>query len=248
MRFARLLFVPPLFGCLIVLSAGCQTDIPPGEEKDVPPPAAATKEPAGDGATSETVELFDGKTLDGWSGEEGLWSVEEIDGFPTIVGTSAGLDHNSFLTTDRSFGDFELSFEIKLTPNSENSGIQFRSERFVKDLAEGEEPGLDSEMRGYQADAAEGWWGKLYEESARGLLYPAKDNPDHETAADAVKPNNWNRYRIRAEGDRIQTWINDQPSVDLVDPKGRKEGLIGLQLHSGGPMTVRFRKFVMKTL
>ena len=55
-------------------------------------------------------------------------------------------------------------------------------------------------------------------------------------------------YRIRAEGDRIRTWLNGKPSVDLVDPAGRKTGLIGLQMHSGGPMVVRWRRFELREL
>ena len=91
-----------------------------------------------------------------------------------------------------------------------------------------------------------GWWGKLYEERARGMLYG--DAPDQPTAADAVKPGDWNVYRIRAEGDRVRTWINGTPSVDLTDPAGANTGVIGLQLHSGGPLVVMFRDFQMRTL
>ena len=101
-------------------------------------------------------------------------------------------------------------------------------------------------MRGYQADMGAGWWGKLYEENLRGMLYGGE--PGQKTAEAAVKPGEWNAYRIRAEGDRIRTWINGKPSVDLTDPEGRKKGVIGLQMHSGGPMEVRFRRLVLKPL
>ncbi|MFH5805242.1 DUF1080 domain-containing protein [Alienimonas sp. DA493] len=210
-----------------------------GEPQDGP--AAAPNDELG----GDVPPLFDGKTLDGWTGEKDLWSVQMIDDVPTIVGVSEGLDHNTFLTTDRTFGDFDLTFEMKLTPNDANSGIQFRSVRIAEE--EGEKPGPDSEMRGYQADAGAGWWGKLYEENGRGMLYPAEGKPDQTSAEDALKPGEWNVYRISAEGDRVRTWINGAPSVDLVDPEGRKEGMIGLQMHSGGPMTVRFRRFVLQT-
>ncbi len=213
-----------------------------------PPPAAASATPPDGTPGGELVTIFDGKTLAGWTGEEGLWTVAEIDGVPAIVGTSQGLDHNTFLTTDRVFGDFDLTFEMKLSPNAANSGVQFRSERFLKEAEEGQTPGPDSEMRGYQADAGATWWGKLYEENARGMLYPAKNKPEQTSAEAEVKPNDWNVYRIRAEGDRVRTWLNGTPSVDLVDPKGRKEGVIGLQMHSGGPLTVKWRRFVMRTL
>ena len=235
----------PLLAALAIPLAACEE--PPAASSPADPDPPAVAEEAGEtGDAGEPVELFDGATLDGWSGEEGLWSVEETDGGPAIVGTSTGLDHNTFLTTDRAFADFDLTFEMRLVPDDANSGVQFRSERIKE---EGEETaGLDGEMRGYQADAGAGWWGKLYEESLRGMLYPAKDQPEQKSAEAAVKPGEWNVYRIRAEGDRVRTWLNGAPSVDLVDPDGRKEGLIGLQMHSGGPMTVKWRRFVMRTL
>ena len=250
MRPSLRLFAPLCTASAIVCAVSCAAAAP----QDDPPNlgAGTAARPGG-----EEVTLFDGETLAGWTGEDGLWSVETVENVPTIVGVSEGLDHNTFLTTDRTFADFDLTFEMKLTPNEANSGIQFRSERLAGEDAEedageagghGVAPGPDSEMRGYQADAGASWWGKLYEENARGMLYPAAGRPEQKDAGAAVKPGGWNVYRIRAEGDRIRTWLNGAPSVDLVDPAGRKEGLIGLQMHSGGPMTVRFRRFVMRTL
>ena len=172
-------------------------------------------------ATADNVKsFFNGEDLTGWAGNPDLWKVEDGE----IVGTSPGIKHNEFLTSDLLLGDFELNLEVKLTPNTENSGIQFRSERL-----EG------TEMRGYQADVGAGWWGKLYEESGRGLLWD-KSGEKH------VKPGEWNAYRIVAVGDHVRTWINGEPCVDLKDPQGAKRGIIGLQIHSGGPMEVRFRK------
>ena len=240
--------LPPLAGSLLLLSTPALLGCEPPEPVDPAPadPPALTETAEEPENVGEPIALFDGATLAGWTGEEGLWSVEQTDGGPAIVGTSTGLDHNTFLTTDRAFGDFDLTFEMQLTPNEANSGVQFRSERIKE---EGEETaGLDSEMRGYQADAGAGWWGKLYEESLRGMLYPAKDQPDQRSAESAVKPGEWNVYRIRAEGDRVRTWLNGVPSVDLVDPEGREEGVIGLQMHSGGPMTVKWRRFAMREL
>ena len=172
-------------------------------------------------ATPDTLPLFfNGKDLAGWEGTEGLWSVENSE----IVGRSAaGLPHNEFLKSQMLIGDFRLTLKIKLTPNKENSGVQFRSE------AHG-----DYEMKGYQADAGAGWWGKLYEENGRAILWD-------KGAEAAVKVDDWNTYEIIAIGSRIRTSINGQRSVDLDDPKGAKAGIIGLQMHAGGPIEVRFK-------
>ena len=89
-------------------------------------------------------------------------------------------------------------------------------------------------MKGYQADVGAGWWGKLYEENGRALLWD-KSGEEH------VKPGDWNTYEIEAVGGHIRTWINGQLCVDLDDPGGAPRGIIALQLHSGGATEVRFK-------
>ena len=174
-------------------------------------------------ATPDTVAyFFNGKDTAGWDGNTELWKVENGE----IVGTSrTGLKHNEFLKSQMVFGDFRLVCEVKLTPNKENSGIQFRSE-----------PLPNGEVKGYQADVGAGWWGKLYEEEGRALLWD-KSGESH------VKPEEWNTYEILAVGNHVQTAINGKLCVDLKDPKGAAQGVIAFQLHSGGPMEVRYKNF-----
>ncbi len=169
--------------------------------------------------TDNAKDFFNGKDLTGWYGDLKLWSVENGE----IVGKSPGLKHNEFLKSHLAAGDFKLSLQVKLTPDKENSGVQFRSE-----------PLPNGEMKGPQADVGAGWWGKLYEESGRGLLW--------KNSGDAfVKKDEWNDYVIIAKGSKIQTWINGKLCVDLDDPKIAQRGVFALQIHSGGPMEVRYR-------
>jgi putative membrane-bound dehydrogenase-like protein len=172
-------------------------------------------------ATAETASLFfNGKDLSAWEGDMSLWSVEHGE----IVGrTATGLKHNEFLKSRLTLDDFRLVLKIKLTPNSENSGVQFRSEPFG-----------EYEMKGCQADAGAGWWGKLYEENGRALIW--KDPGDQ-----FVKTNDWNTYEIVAVGGKVQTALNGHRCVDLDDPKIARRGIVGLQMHAGGPMEVRFK-------
>lgn len=178
-------------------------------------------------ATAENAaSLFNGRDLEGWEGNLEYWSVEEGE----IVGRTDGLERNEFLVSRLLVEDFELSLEVLLVDNLGNSGIQFRSEAL---------PG--GEVRGYQADIGPGWWGKLYEEHGRGLLWD-QSGESHVQAAQ------WNRYRIRAEGSRIRTWINDRLCVDLDDPQGAQRGILALQLHAGDAMEVRFRNLRLRVL
>ncbi|MEX2114141.1 MAG: PVC-type heme-binding CxxCH protein [Pirellulales bacterium] len=172
-------------------------------------------------ATQESAKtLFNGVDLTGWHGNMSLWSVEGGE----LVGRSAGLKENEFLATDLACGDFRLKVEVNLVDNRGNSGIQFRSERLPDGL-----------VKGYQADMGLGWWGKLYEEHGRALLWK-------KSAAQFVKPG-WNTYEIEAKGSTIRTWINGQLCVDLEDTGGARRGIFALQLHSGGPTEVRYRNF-----
>jgi putative heme-binding domain-containing protein len=184
------------------------------------------KEQAPMRATKDNVaQFFNGKDLTGWTGDSKLWSVEDGE----IVGRSPGLKHNTFLLSDLAVGDFKLSFDVKLTPNEANSGVQFRSEPL-----EG-----FNEVRGYQADIGATWWGKLYEENARAMLF---DKPGDQH----VKPGEWNHYEIEAVGDHVRTWINGEPCVDLKDPDGKRAGILALQIHSGPAMEVRFKNLKLE--
>ncbi|MBL8803660.1 MAG: DUF1080 domain-containing protein [Planctomycetes bacterium] len=170
-------------------------------------------------------QFFDGRTLANWTGAD-CWRVEDGE----IVGKTSGLAHNEFLKSSLELGDFDLRFEVRLVADAGNSGVQFRSR-----VVDG------GEVAGYQADIGPGWWGKLYEEHGRAVLW-AKD---HEGA---VVRDGWNRYRIEARGSRVRTWINDQPCVDLDDPQGARRGVVALQLHSGGATEIRFRRFELRVL
>lgn len=171
-------------------------------------------------------DLFNGKDLTGWDGDPKLWHVANGE----IVGKSPGIKHNSFLRSQMVAADFKLTVKVKLVPDKENSGIQFRSEALK-----------DYEVKGYQADIGAGWWGKLYEENGRGLL-SAKGGEKF------VKVDDWNTYTIEAKGSRIRTWINGELCVDLDDAKGARRGIFALQIHAGGPMEVRFKELRLEVL
>ncbi|HEV8061939.1 MAG TPA: PVC-type heme-binding CxxCH protein, partial [Gemmataceae bacterium] len=177
--------------------------------------------------TPETAkDFFNGKDLTGWNGDPALWSVQNGE----IVGKSKGIRKNAFLTSQVQAEDFKLSVQIKLVPNKENSGIQFRSV-----------PLPDGEMRGPQADVGQGWWGKLYEESARGLIWK-------ESGEAHVKVDDWNSYVVEAKGAHVKTWINGHLCVDLEDAFMSRRGVFGFQIHAGGPMEVRFKDIKLTVL
>jgi hypothetical protein len=173
---------------------------------------------------ADAEPLFNGKDLSNWWGEMSLWHVEDGQ----IVGkTDKGIKQNEFLKSKKSYGDFRLVVQMKLVPDTANSGIQFHSEPFH-----------DNEMAGPQADAGKGWWGSLYGEN-----FGNKTLCKNLAGEQVVKPNDWNTYEIVAVGSKIRTTINGHLCVDVDDPKYVRTGLFGLQIHAGGPTEVRFKDF-----
>ena len=186
------------------------------------------------------TELFDGKSLAGWEGDLKWWRVE--GGLLTGGSVTEKIPRNHFLATTRSFQNFDLRLKIKLTGDPKtgmiNSGVQLRSLRV---------PG-DTEMSGYQADAGDTWWGKLYDESRRNKVIAEPANLAAVTAA--VKTNDWNDYRILAEGPRIRTWLNGVPATDYTetDPTIALDGKIAIQIHGGGIALVQAKEITLEEL
>lgn len=184
-------------------------------------------------ATASAAELFDGRTLAGWEGDSKWWRVQ--DGALTGGSLTEKVPRNFFLATTRSFQNFEVTLKLKLTgvPNTGmiNSGVQIRSLRVPN----------NTEMSGYQVDAGDGWWGKMYDESRRNKVIAEAANLPAVNAA--VKKDDWNEFRIRAEGARIRSWINGVPALDYteVEPNIAQDGRIAIQIHSGGMALVQVK-------
>jgi len=196
----------------------------------------------------EWVSLFDGQTLNGWSVHSGFAKYHVEDG--AIVGTTVKGSPNSFLCTDREYGDFILEFEVLLDPKL-NSGVQIRSK-----IAEAEKVfvfgGRDGKPQqrvappdrvyGYQVEIAtekSGSSGSIYDEARRAfMLASTRSDP---AASKAFKDGQWNKFRIECKGDSIKTWINDVPCIDLRDGMTLR-GVIGLQVHGIGKDAGRRRR------
>lgn len=196
--------------------------------------------------------LFDGKTLDGWKQRGGAAKYTVEDG--QIVGTSVPKTSNSFLCTERDYGDFVLELEFAVDPRM-NSGIQIRSQCF-DEPRQAEINGKKfnfpaGRVHGYQVEidpAERAWTCGIYDEGRRGWLNDLKQN---EPARKAFLKDDWNKVRVECRGDSIKTWLNDVPAADLKDDVTPR-GLIALQVHGVGaktaPMQVRWRNIRIQEL
>ena len=194
--------------------------------------AALAEDKADKPAEPKPVAIFDGKTFEGWEGNLDIFRIE--DG--AIVGGTmkAPIKRNEFLCTTKTYGDFELRLKVKLLGGEKaNAGIQFRTKRIPN----------HHEVSGFQADMGWGWWGALYDESRRNKILA---NPDKEKIKELVKVDDWNDYVIRAEGNRIQLFLNGVRTVDYTekDEKIETTGVIAVQIH-GGPASEAWYKDIM---
>lgn len=169
----------------------------------------------------EWESLFNGKSLSGWVQKGGKAEYKIVDG--TISGFSVPKTENSFLCTEKNYGDFILELEFKVD-SILNSGIQIRSESYPEFK--------DSRVYGYQVEidpSGRAWSAGIYDESRRGWLYPLNE-PQNEEARTAFKKGDWNKVRVEAIGDNIKTWLNGIPVANLYDDE-TSEGFIALQVH-----------------
>jgi hypothetical protein len=171
--------------------------------------------------TTGFTPLFNGKDLSGWEQYGGTAKYEAVDG--VLEGTAVIKTPNSFLCTERPYGDFILTFEFEDNPNL-NSGVMFRAQwRQEKDgfrRIYGYQMEIDPNPRAYT--------GGIYDEGRRSWLYPLHYNP---AARKAYRQAGWNTARIEAIGNELRTFINGVPAANMVDDFDAS-GMICLQVHS----------------
>jgi 3-keto-disaccharide hydrolase len=207
----------------------------------------------------QKVELFNGKDLTGWTkrGGNGSYKVEEGE----IVGRSAPNTTNTFLCTDKEFGDFELELDFKIDPkqNIFNSGVQIRSHSRPE--------GDQERVYGYQVEIDtkkdRPWTGGIYFEGGskdkkgewirKGQWL--NDLEKNKAAQNERHLGKWNQLKIVAKGNRIQTWVNGVPAADFTDKDEKAfspKGFIALQVHAVGKLTdsreVRFKNIKLTKL
>lgn len=180
--------------------------------------------------SQKTVALFNGKDLTGWTihGTE-KWYVEKGE----LICESGPDKQYGYLSTNKTYKNFELTLEFKQEANG-NSGVFFRSS------IEG------VKISGWQCEVApiNHHTGGIYESYGRGWLI----QPDS-AKEKYLKPGKWNKLKLRVVGDEVTTWLNGKQMIYLKDQEiGAGNGFIALQIHDGGGIRVRWRKFKIKEL
>ncbi len=189
------------------------------------------------------TSLFDGKTLKGWKRLAGTAEYKVEDG--AIVGTTVAGSGNTFLVTEKEFGDYILELDVKIDNPASNSGIQIHSHY--------DPAGHDGKGKVYgkqfEIDPSDRKWsGGIYDEGRREWLYPLDLNAK---AKDAFKVGQYNHIKMECIGNETKTWVNGIAAAYVIDTLD-KTGFIGLQVHavtkaSDAGENVYFKNIQIKT-
>lgn len=208
----------------------------------------------------QQVEIFNGKDLKGWTKRGGNGTFEVDSG--EIVGRSAPDTTNTFLCTDKEFGDFVLELDFKIDPKNFNSGVQLRSHSRPEKgqlRVYGYQVEIDTKM---DKKPDRPWTGGIYFEGGskdeKGDWIREgqwlNDLKENKAAQKERHLGEWNHLKIVAKGHRIQTWLNGVPAADYLEKDEKAfspKGFIALQVHAVGKSTdtkvVRFKNISLTT-
>lgn len=223
-------------------------------------PQTAPAEPA------DMVRIFNGHDLKGWDGDPKLWSVKDgvIRGETTPDNPANG---NTFLIwTGGATKDFDLRLSFRCSA-ANNSGIQYRSRHFNDAKARNKWV-----VRGYQHEIRNevnlpSVSGFIYDEGGKrgriclvgekatwgadGKKQVAETLIDAAAFKELFKLDDWNAVAIRAQGNRIQHFLNGRLILDFTDNEPNlalRDGILALQLHAGKPFWVEFKDIRIKDL
>ncbi|MGB7323918.1 MAG: DUF1080 domain-containing protein [Rubripirellula sp.] len=214
--------------------------------------------------SSDMITIFNGKDLEGWSGDPRLWSVKDgvIHGETTAENAATG---NTFLIFDDKMDDLEVRLSFRCNATN-NSGIMYRSQHVTKGAkndwvlkgyqyeGRNEEdfpnvPGFIYDERGTRGRIC--IVGEVAEWNEDGKKVLRNDLIDQAAFKKLMKVDDWNDVVIIAKGNHIQHYLNGKLLLDFTDnltDKSFSKGLFGLQLHAGKPMWAEFKNIRYKSL
>ena len=220
------------------------------------------------------VKIFDGKTLDGWEGDPTYWSVRDGVLFGEITPETV-VKRNTFIIWQGDMPpDFELKLEYRVSDQG-NSGINYRSELVegVPFALRGYQADLNGGGKVYVGSNYEERRRTTLASQGEIVVVPSAENSDSlelykeknkwtardvtgslgssESLKSEIKDRDWNEYHLIIKGNRLKHIVNGVLMSDVTDndPVNRRmDGLLGVQVHVGPPMTIEYRNIRIKEL
>jgi len=160
--------------------------------------------------------IFNGKNLAGWTAADGCWRVEN----GVLIGENDAALTGSMLHTVNAYGDMVVEAECRFSGEID-SGIMLRKPELQVQIGV---------SRSLKRDMTCSFYTGRYPEEARATR-----------AAELLRPDDWNRIRVRAKGDTFTVWLNGEQVSRYTSDRYPEPAPIGLQIHKGLPMKVEYR-------
>ena len=189
------------------------------------------------GGEEDWISLFDGRSLEGWRASEDPNTFSVEGGVLIVHGKRSHLYYEGPVR-GHAFTDFEFRAEVMTKPGA-NSGIYFHT---AYERSGWPRQGYEIQINNTHSD-----WRRT------GSLYGVKD-----VRTSPARDHEWFTVRIRVEGKRITAWVNDQQTIDYIEPekpdrswrRARRvlgRGTFALQGHDPGS-EVHFRNIAVRPL
>ncbi len=173
--------------------------------------------------TPKMTKIFNGKNLMGWKAPEGniWWSA----GKGQLLAQSSPDKKGNILWTEKSYTNFIVQLDFKMGDGVIDSGVFMRSES-------------DQIQIGISGSLKRDMTGSPY---IPGLRYPV----EAKGVKELLKLTDWNRLKIKVVDKTYTVWLNDVEVMTYTSEKIPPSGPIGLQLHPGNEMSIRFRRIMV---
>jgi hypothetical protein len=171
-------------------------------------------------------KIFNGKDLSAWKAPDGniWWSAKKGE----LSAQSSPDKKGTILWTEKSYTNFVIQLEYKNGDGVIDSGVFLRSEN-------------DQVQIGISGSLKRDMTGSPY---IPKLRYPV----EAKGVAALLKPTDWNQMRIQLIDKTYTVWLNGQEVMTYTSENISANGPIGLQLHPGNEMSIKFRKIVLGEL
>ena len=170
-------------------------------------------------------KIFNGKNLKGWiAPPDNVWWTAN-DGVLLVKSTVEKKGSN--LWTEKKYKDFIIQADFLMGDGTVDSGIFLRSENDQIQI---------------------GISGSLKRDLTASPYIPKLKYPVEANVKDILKLKDWNTMKVKVVGKAYTVWLNGQEVMNYTSTDIPDEGPIGLQLHPGNEMSIRFKNIRLATL
>ena len=170
-------------------------------------------------------KIFNGKNLNGWKLPPDLTCWTASRGVLFVKNNAEKKGSN--LWTEKNYQNFIISADFLMGDGTVDSGIFLRSENDQIQI---------------------GISGSLKRDLTASPYLPKLKYPVEANVKDILKPTDWNTMKIKMVDKTYTVWLNGKEVMTYTSKDIPSSGPIGLQLHPGNEMSIKYRNIRLAEL